>query len=69
VGGKIFAMLPHAALVVKLPAERVAALIEAGDGEPFATGKRVMREWVSIPAVDPDAWAALADEALAFVSD
>ena len=66
-GGKIFAMLPHNALVVKLPAERVAALIDAGDGEPFGVGKRVMREWVTIRGVDDAAWAALADEALAFV--
>ena len=60
-------MLPHDALVVKLPADRVAALIEAGEGEPFGVGKRVMREWVTVNGVDAGAWAELADEALAFV--
>jgi TfoX/Sxy family transcriptional regulator of competence genes len=66
VGGKIFAMEVDGRLVVKLPAERVAALTEAGGAEPFVIGKRTMREWV---AVEPGAhdWPALAREALAFV--
>jgi hypothetical protein len=66
VGGAIFAMLVSGGLVVKLPAARVAELIGAGAGEPFATGRgRPMREWV---AVAPDAdWDGLAREALAFV--
>lgn len=65
VGGKIFAMEVDGRLVVKLPAERVTALTEAG-AEPFVVGKRVMREWVSVAPGAHD-WNALAREALAFV--
>lgn len=54
-------------LVVKLPKDRVAALIEAGDGEPFAPAKKVFKEWVAIPAFDEQTWAGLLDESIAFV--
>ena|SRR5438034_11093824 len=65
--GKIFAMLVRGRLVVKLPAGRVDALIEAGDGVRFDANKGTpMREWLSL---DPDSgqdWLALAREALDF---
>ena len=64
VGGKIFAMEIDGRLVVKLPAERVAALTDAG-AEPFVVGKRTMREWVSVEPGDD--WNALAREAYEFV--
>jgi hypothetical protein len=54
-------------LVVKLPKDRVAALIEAGDGEPFAPAKKVFKEWVAIAAFDEQTWAGLLDESIAFV--
>ena len=48
VDGKIFASLSHGRLLVKLPAERVKALVEAKLGEPFSTGPgRVKKEWVT----------------------
>jgi TfoX/Sxy family transcriptional regulator of competence genes len=68
VHGSIFAMVQDGALVVKLPAARVSALVASGDGASFGTGRgRPMKEWVAVAAVDPDAWRALAEEAYAFV--
>jgi hypothetical protein len=66
VGGKIFAIEIDERLVVKLPADRVTALAESGGAEPFAIGKRTMREWVSVAPGAHD-WNALAGEAFEFV--
>ncbi|HEX4445297.1 MAG TPA: TfoX/Sxy family protein [Polyangiaceae bacterium] len=67
VDGKIFAMLVRGSLVLKLPKERVAALLAAGEGAPFDTGGgRVMKEWVVL-RLPERAWLALAREAQAFV--
>jgi hypothetical protein len=67
VGGKIFAMQVDGRLVVKLPADRCAALTEAAGAELFTIGKRPMREWVAVEPDGPHDWAALSREALAFV--
>jgi hypothetical protein len=67
--GKIFAMLVKDRLVVKLPAARVAELVEQGVGEPFDPGHgRIQKEWVSVIGSDAARWRALADESEAFVS-
>ena len=64
VGGSIVAMLVQGRVVLKLPRERVDALIRAGDGEPFDNGRgRPMREWVAL-AGDPAGDARLLGEAL-----
>jgi hypothetical protein len=66
VGGSIFAMLTGGDVVVKLPADRVAALVGEARCAPFDSSKgRPMREWAVV--VDPAADVALAREALAFV--
>jgi hypothetical protein len=68
VGGRIFAMLVRGELVVKLPAERVTAIVDAGQATRFDAGKsRPMREWASIPAESDADWDALADEACRYV--
>ena len=66
--GKIFAMLAQSTVVVKLPRERVEALVAAGAGERFDPGHgRLMKEWIALQG-DTQRWLALAREAHAFVS-
>ena len=55
-------------MVVKLPKERVAELIEQGVGQPFAPAKRVFKEWVSVPERDRRRWRALLRESRDFVA-
>jgi hypothetical protein len=65
--GKIFAMLVRGSLVVKLPADRVTALVKAGEGEAFDANKgTAMREWFSLAPDSRLGWAPLATEALDF---
>jgi hypothetical protein len=56
------------ALVVKLPRERVAELIDDGTGEPFAPNGRVFREWVTFPEPDPKLWERVLAEARDFAA-
>ena len=68
VNGSIFAMVTSGLLIVKLPRERVAALIAGGSGAPFPAGKeRSMKEWLTVTVDEDEAWSALAHEALDFV--
>ena len=55
-------------MVVKLPKERVAELIEQGIGQPFAPATKVFKEWVSVPKRDRRRWRALIAESIAFVA-
>jgi hypothetical protein len=67
--GRIFAMVVRGRLVVKLPRDRVDALVEQGQGVRFDANKgRPMAEWVSLDPASTVDWEALAAEALAFVS-
>jgi hypothetical protein len=68
VNDKIYAMLVVDRLVVKVPADTVAAMRASGEGDEFTSGGRVMREWVTVRGVDPARWRALADDARAFVA-
>ena len=70
VNDKIFAMLSaRGEFVVKLPRQRVDALVAAEDGERFEMGHgRAMKEWVAIhPTAEAD-WVALAREAMELVA-
>lgn len=55
-------------LVVKLPRDRVAAAIDAGEGHPFAPAGKVFREWLAITDRDPDHWRRRVREAIGFVA-
>ncbi len=69
VHGKVFAMLASGEkFVIKLPRQRVEALIAAGDGERFdANHGRWMKEWVTIKVTAASQWLDLAKEAMKFV--
>lgn len=69
VGDAFFASLEKDTnhLIVKLPAERVDELIDAGKGRRFAPNGRVFREWMAISSLDRDLWWALLVEAKRFV--
>lgn len=66
--GKIFAMLYKDQLVVKLPADRVEALLSSGVGQRFGLNGRPMREWLAVDVQFAERWLTLAREALAFVA-
>jgi hypothetical protein len=66
--GKLFALFTQGTLVVKLPAERVTALVADGVGEPFDPGHgRLMKGWLTVKSAKAS-WTALARDAHAFVS-
>lgn len=69
--GKEFLAMPDyrtGDLVVKLPKERVAELISAGQGLAFAPARKVFSEWVQVSARDESLWTVLLDEGYEFVS-
>jgi hypothetical protein len=69
VGKEFLALVDYrgSGLVVKLPKERVAELIEAGVGRPFGPAGKVFREWLAVPRTDRRRWRALLREGIEFV--
>ena len=68
VHGKPFVLFTQGTLVVKLPRERVSALIASRVGNPFDPGHgRLMKEWLKITN-DNVSWVDLAKEAYRFAS-
>jgi hypothetical protein len=68
VNGSIFAMVTRGHLVVKLPRDRVNALIGDGIGGSFDAGKGTpLKEWLTVMSHDQHTWLARAQEALDFV--
>jgi uncharacterized protein YndB with AHSA1/START domain len=62
--GKLFAMLSGDRLVLKLPEQRVAALVTSGDGQRMVSGgAREMKEWLVLDARSGQDWLLLAREA------
>ncbi len=71
VRGKIFGFLKDDRLVVKLPAPRVARLIESRAAIPFTSGGRIMKEWAAVAAptpLDVNFWRTLLDDARKYVA-
>ncbi|HYK99062.1 MAG TPA: hypothetical protein VEU77_11795 [Candidatus Acidoferrales bacterium] len=57
------------AFVVKLPKDRVLALVASRDGKPFEPRPgRAMKEWLAIAPRSKYDWIALAEEARHFVA-
>jgi hypothetical protein len=54
-------------LIVKLPAARVAMMVESGSGKPFAPSGGAFREWVGIDDRNEERWTCLLHQALTFV--
>lgn len=67
---KLFAMISSKGkFVVKLPRERVDALVDSGVGERFDPGHgRLMKEWLAVTATSQALWLRLAREAMKFVA-
>jgi hypothetical protein len=69
VNTRIFAMISHGRLVLKLPSRLVQALLDEGQGIAFDAGKgRPMKEWIALNDDADGPWTDLAREALAFVA-
>jgi hypothetical protein len=67
-GGQFCAFVSRGELVLKLPAERVAELIAAGQGRPFDAGKgRPLKEWVRVRPPGEEACTGYVLEARDFV--
>jgi TfoX/Sxy family transcriptional regulator of competence genes len=68
--GRIFAMLSDGRLVVKLPRQRVDALVAAEAGERFDPRHdgRLMKEWLTVEPTSEEGWLPLAKEAMEFVA-
>lgn len=65
--GEEFVAMPHSrtgSLVVKLPRDRVQALIQEGTGKEFAPAGRVFKEWLLVPEGDEGVWGRLIGEAV-----
>lgn len=69
--GRIFAMLSSEdRLIVKLPRERVEALVASGEGAQFDPRHdgRLMKEWLVLKPSSKVEWLSLAEEAMSFVA-
>ncbi len=69
VGREFLALVDYkgSGLVVKLPKERVAELVEQGKGQPFGPAGKIFKEWLSVPKPDKRLWRRLLREGIAFV--
>jgi hypothetical protein len=71
-GKKVVGFIKNNGLVIKLPRERVAELVDKKYAKLLVMGKRVMQEWVVIEHTNPEDYKRdieLFKEAVAFVSE
>ncbi|MDE1900987.1 MAG: hypothetical protein KGI37_04995 [Alphaproteobacteria bacterium] len=68
VDGKVFAKLHNGHLVMKLPASRIAALIDFGCLGSYECRGRLMKEWGIVATANKDI-VALAEESRAFTEN
>ena len=71
VGKKVFAFTRPGAVVLKLPAERIAELVKSARGKILVMGKRKMKEWVVLSYASPKETAAdlpIFKESISFVA-
>jgi hypothetical protein len=70
-GDKVFAFIQGDGVALKLPKDKIQALVEARQAEPLVMGKRTMKEWVVIRHEKPEQYQqdeALFKAAIAFVA-
>ena len=64
---KMFLMLNEERFIVKLPPERVTALIASGKGLPYDAGTgNPLKEWTIISETDLKSWIKYGEEAKVF---
>jgi hypothetical protein len=69
VARKMFAFHSKGRLVVKLPADRVHALVSEGKGDHFDPGHgHLMKEWIALGYAQRALWPKVAKEALEFAA-
>lgn len=70
VGGAFFASFDrrNGDLLVKLPAARVAQLIDTGAAHPFAPAGRRYREWAAVDPAAEERWDGLLHDAFEHVA-
>jgi hypothetical protein len=70
VNGTFFATCDHRSgdLIVKLPRQRVAELVDDGQARPFAPAGRTVKEWASITERNEHTWRSLLAEARAYAT-
>jgi hypothetical protein len=67
INGKVFAKLHNGLLVMKLPADRITALVDSGQANAYALRGRLLKEWGVISTSDDI--IALAEEARVFTGN
>jgi len=69
VGEKVFAFTrSDEGAAVKLPAERISALIEGGEIHHLKMGQRILREWAVVPCIAAPENMPILREAMSYVA-